>query len=265
MKIIFLFFLMLSVSFAPATEKNFDQLSQLLFQSQEHFQQAQEFTKTNPEKAKQHYLEAAEILQTILKHTKNGKLHYNLGNIYFYLGDLGNAILHYRQAEKYIPHNPQLQQNLMYAQSKRIDKISEKVQTQILKTIFFWHYDLSSHTRLLLFLIFYSMFFISLITRCFFKHSSQIYIIIISLFLTLHLLISLTITTVQNTKQNQGIIIAKEIVARKGDGELYQPRFQQPLHAGTEFILIEDRGQWKQIELQDGNRAWIPTSACAIY
>lgn len=38
-----------------------------------------------------------------------------------------------------------------------------------------------------------------------------------------------------------GIITAKEVVARQGDGDNYPPGFKEPLHEGTEFDLLEGR------------------------
>ena len=49
------------------------------------------------------------------------------------------------------------------------------------------------------------------------------------------------------------------MIARKGDGDTYEPSFKEPLHAGAEFKLMENRGEWYQVELADGQRCWIPS------
>ena len=81
---------------------------------------------------------------------ENGKLYYNLGNVYFRMNDIGRAILNYRRAESYIPNDPNLHQNLSYARSRRLDEIEERQKTKVLRTLFFWHYDLSGWTRSLM-------------------------------------------------------------------------------------------------------------------
>ena len=58
-----------------------------------------------------------------------------------------------------------------------------------------------------------------------------------------------------------GIIIAEEVVARKGDGIAYQRSFVDSIHQGTEFRLLEERAGWFYIELTDGRTGWIPDSA----
>jgi hypothetical protein len=72
---------------------------------------------------------------------------------------------------------------------------------------------------------------------------------------------SLVVEAVSLSRHPEGVIVADEIVARKGDAETYQPSFTEPIHAGTEFSLVERRDGWWQIELQSGTRSWIPSNA----
>ena len=59
-------------------------------------------------------------------------------------------------------------------------------------------------------------------------------------------------------------IIDKSIVARKGDGEHYQASFETPIHAGTEFKLLQQRGTWWHIEVPDGRKCWIPGASAEL-
>jgi hypothetical protein len=69
---------------------------------------------------------------------------------------------------------------------------------------------------------------------------------------------SLYIERYQSNTGLEGVILAPEVIARQGDAESYQPSFEDPLHTGAEFMLLEDRGAWWQIELPDGRSCWIP-------
>ena len=60
-------------------------------------------------------------------------------------------------------------------------------------------------------------------------------------------------------KNRPGVIISPEVVARKGNSHTYEPSFKDPLHSGTEFTLIEDRGNWYQVELTDSRACWVPS------
>ena len=113
------------------------------------FRQANELLQTDPARARDLFQKAALCFETVRSEggIENGRLFYNIGNIYFRLGDTGKAILNYRRAERFIPNDINLQQNLNYARSRRVDKIEPKPQTQVLRTLFFWHYDLGGMTR----------------------------------------------------------------------------------------------------------------------
>ena len=74
-------------------------------------------------------------------------------------------------------------------------------------------------------------------------------------------------TAVQTRRQanvHPGVITAAEVVARQGDGPNYPPSFQDPLHAGVEFELLEQRPGWLHLRLSDGADAWVPADAAGL-
>ena len=70
---------------------------------------------------------------------------------------------------------------------------------------------------------------------------------------------SLAADEISSSKNHPGVIISSEVVARKGNSETYEPSFKESLHSGTEFNLIENRGDWINIELADARTCWIPS------
>jgi tetratricopeptide (TPR) repeat protein len=115
-----------------------------LEQANQAFEQA--LTSPTPEAAQGYYRQAiAAYEQLIAAGIHNAKLYYNLGNAYFRLNDLGHAILHYRRGLRLEPGNRQLQANLSYARSRRLDQIdvSSERQHAFLPQLFFWSDDLS--------------------------------------------------------------------------------------------------------------------------
>jgi len=236
------------------------QMMDLFSEAKKSFRRATDVAATNPEQAKDLYRKAALRLERIAQEGKiqNGKLYYNIGNAYFRIGDIGRAILHYRRAQQLIPNDVNLQQNLNYARSKRIDQIEEQQQKKILKTLLFWHYDFSAKTRLLVFTICVTVFCLVASLRLFWKKSGFLWFMGISVVLALLLLGSLVFQAQSQSGNTDGVILADEVIARKGNSETYQPSFETPLHAGTEFELIEKREDWYQINLPDGRKCWLP-------
>jgi tetratricopeptide (TPR) repeat protein len=230
------------------------------------FRRANQTVATDPDRAQELYRKAALRFERIIRAGKvqNGKLYYNIGNAYFRMGDLGRAILHYRRAEQYRPHDPNLLQNLKYARSRRLDRIEEQQKTMVLKTLLFWHYDLSAWTRSVIFAVGSFLFWVGLSVRIFSRKTIPKWLLACLGLIALLFLASLVFDGFFADRQREGVILAQNVLARKGDGETYQPSFKDPLHAGTEFRVLEDRNTWYHIKLRDGRRCWIPQSAAEI-
>jgi len=259
MALIFLFLSLTGIVMAgepfPESEKK-----ELYSQGQELFHQAAEINASDQEIARDLYAKALIRFNRLVEEggIRNGKLFYNIGNINFLLNDIGRAILNYRRAEQYIPNDPNLAKNLTYARNMRQDNLEIRDQQKIQQTLFFFHYDFGTKTRLILFGIGYVFFWIFAGIKIFSKRPYTTWVLVISLFFTLLFGTSLAVEQYQETRNLEGVVIAPEIMARQGDAESYQPSFEDPLHAGTEFLLLEERGAWWQIGLPDGRSCWIP-------
>lgn len=239
----------------PASEK-----ANLASQANDFFRQANELYETDPQGARDLYSKALLRFEKLTRQgVQNGKLYYNIGNIYFRLDDIGRAILNYRRAETFMPDNPNLRQNLSYAISRRFDKIEQQQEEKIVKTLFFWHYDLPMPVRLTIFSIFYAGFWIFAAWKFLKSRPSANWGLGISLVCFSLFLGSLLTDRFTQADTFNGVLVAPEVVARKGDGRSYQPSFKEPLHAGTDFRMVENRGHWLYIELPDGRRCWVPS------
>lgn len=250
-------FVMPSVSFAALGKT---EIADLFSQAKSIFHQADRLAVKNPDKAKDLYLKSIMRFERIIKEGKihNGKLYYNIANAYFRVKDIGRAILNYRRAMEYMPDDPNLRQNLNYAREKRLDKIEERQKTRIFKTLFFFHYDLSTKTRIIIFSSAFILLWLFAAIRLFIRKGFITWGIVISIIFSGLFAGSLTVEAVNIHSSHPGVIINSQIIARKGNSETYAPSFKKPLHAGTEFKLVEKRKKWYQIELPDSRRCWVP-------
>jgi tetratricopeptide (TPR) repeat protein len=230
------------------------------------FGQANELLRTDPAKARDLLEKAALSFEAIHRDggIENGRLFYNIGNLYVRLGDTGKAILNYRRAERFIPNDINLQQNLNYARSRSVDKIEPMPQTRVFRTLFFWHYDLGGMARAWLFAAFFGLLWVFaavylLQGRLWLRHAA-----VFCAVLSLSLACSLAVEAYEQSNIRSGVILEKEVMGRKGDSTTFEPTFKEPLHAGVEFDLVEERKGWLHIELADGRRCWIPESAAEI-
>jgi len=244
---------------APSAEAlSEEEKHDLYSQAKDLFRQANQSAASDPAKAKDLYRQGAMRFERLAGGgVRSGRLYYNTGNAYFRMGDLGRAILNYRRAERYIPGDQNLAQNLDYARSRRRDRIEEPQRARVLKTVFFWHYDLSPGARSVVFACCFAAFWLGASIRLFRRGAvPQGALAFLGLVAALFLG-SLLAETFAQAHDQPGVILAEETIARKGDGESFEPAFKEPLHAGTEFNLIEGRRDWLQIELPDGQRCWV--------
>jgi hypothetical protein len=238
-------------------------LQTLLSEANMFFNDANQRAAADPEAAKDLYQKAILRFERIAQQggVRNGRLYYNLANAYFLSGDIGRAILDYRRATQYIPNDVNLHQNLDWARSQRIDRIDEPQRARVLKTLFFWHYDLSMRARTWIFAAAFLALWALAALRLFTPRRWLVAAIMAFAALSLLFFGSLAVDAWAQSHDASGVVLAQEVVGRKGNGESYEASFKEPLHAGTEFSLLEARSEWWRIALLDGRDCWIPAAA----
>ena len=196
---------------------------------------------------------------------QNSKLYYNLANAYFLSGNIGKAILNYRRAEKLDGSDANIQKNLAFARGKRIDKIPLKTEKRVLHTLFFWHYDFPIKVKFILTCIFFAIVCIILIVMIWFgRTAGRITTALIFGVLMICFLASAVVEAQIQSNKISGVITDQQVIARQGDGQNYPESFKEPLHAGTEFDLLERRIGWFHIKLSDDSDAWIPDKSAEL-
>ena len=264
--IILISLLLLCQRFSAGAELSKEQTYSLFSQANESFRQANSIAN-DPDKARRLYEKAILNYEKIVGdgRIRNPKLYYNLGNAYFLNGDIGNAILNYRRAEMLDKTNTNVQKNLAFARSRRVDKVAVKTEKRILQTLFFWHYDFSIKTKFLITCICFAIACISLTVITWYgKAAPWVVTTMICGVLTTCLLASVVLESRARARRVYGVITIEKVVARQGDGRNYPESFKDPLHAGTEFDLIERRSGWLHIRLADNSDGWIPDNSAGL-
>lgn len=235
-------------------------------ESEQCFDEGNTLAATDHEAAMEAWRKAAARLERAVSegHLANGPLFYNLGNIYFRMGDMGRAILNYRRAERFTPNDTNLQRNLSYARRSCQDSVREQEAAKVMKTLFFWHYDIPASIREGLFIVFFCGFWLVAILRLRFKRPWSVWLMAAAAVIALAMAASLAFQEWSENRHRPGVILAREVVARKGNSESYDKSFKEPLHAGTEFTLLELRDDWMEIKLADGKSCWIKTEQAEL-
>jgi hypothetical protein len=243
-----------------------EQVYSLFSQANQFFREANTITN-DPDKAQKLYEKAILNYEKIINDAgiKNPKLYYNLANAYFLKEDIGRAILNYRRAENLDKANTNIQKNLAFARSRRIDKVPVKPERRILETLFFWHYDFSIRTKFLITCLCLAIVCISGIVMLWRGRAGPwVVTAVICGILTVCFLTSVVVEARSRANTICGVITADQVIARQGDGPNYPASFKDPLHAGTEFDLLEQRPGWFHVKLSDDSDGWIPDNAAEI-
>jgi len=188
---------------------------------------------------------------------ENGLLYYNLGNTHLRLGEVGEAIADYRRAARLIPNDQRLQANLRFARSLRRNHIDPSGVRTFMQSVFFWHYYWSLRARGTVAMIGYGLFWLLLMARTQWPRINVRFPVLACLALWVLLGASVAMDLRSQSRPTEGVLVRNDVVVRKGNGEGYDPQFEQPLHEGVEFKLIEQRGGWLRIELADRNQGWV--------
>jgi tetratricopeptide (TPR) repeat protein len=187
----------------------------------------------------------------------SGRLAYNIGNTYYQQGNKPMALVYYKRAFKDIPTDKNLLHNLeLVREELHLDNSQPETMLPWLPAVL--------HTyRLPIFFSLYTLFWITASMRYAKRRLMPLTIPVVLLFLSLAGSTIIGMEYLQPRKP-EGIIIAADTMGRQGNGRSFEPSFDKPLTPGTEFQILEKRGYWLRIKLNQGEECWIPTRSCEI-
>jgi len=227
-------------------------------QAIQEFDEAQQILSSDPDRARRLFRSAADRFESLAASgVANGQLEYNIGNCYLQAGDIGRAILHYRRAQRLIPNDPLLQENLKEARSRRLTPVDSPTRSALLHGLLFIHFDTSVQVRSIAAIILFTSIWVLLTVRLVIPRRGWTITAIVCAFLCATLGASLAFSHWSDRNAPGGVITAMDAAAYKGPGTGYQRQFEQPLQPGVEFTLRGRRGDWWSIELPDGKTGWI--------
>ena len=205
-----------------------------------------------------YYQDAIDGYERLIKGGhENGHIYYNLGNGYFRLNRLGQAILNYERARLLMPRDADLNFNLSHARDQILDAVPDFQGFS--QTAFFWLDSLSLQELFWSFAILNVLFWGILLTRLFHRSEWNYYLSLVLVVLWLIWGISFGLKWYQVRTDNRAVILEQEVNILAGPD--IQDTVLFKLHKGT--IVYQERSEdgWFLIRLPDKKRGWIKAEA----
>ncbi|WP_425234965.1 tetratricopeptide repeat protein [Ulvibacterium sp.] len=205
------------------------------------------------EKAINHYLEILDNGE------HSASLYFNLGNSYYKINQIAPSIYYYEKALLLKPNDPEIRNNLAYAQNMTLDAIEKMPQTGFSKIygkitgfLSFDQWAISAVVFTILFVALYIAFF-------YFRYASRKRIAFISGIISLIVaLISMVFAFVQYNdfrKDRPAIVFSEEVIIKSEPNNRSQEVFT--LHEGTKIHVLDSLNEWKKIRIEDGKTGWL--------
>ena len=193
------------------------------------------------------------------------ELEYNLGGAHYKAGQIGPSILHYERARKIRPNDDDLNANLLLAQAAVTDRIEEMPDIGF-GTL--WR-ELISQERLAGWtaasLILWWLAWSLLAFRWTRKDVATRRVLSIAVPALLLLALGVgelsRLTHQRIVAEDGAVIMAPRVEVMSGPASASGPSKLFVLHEGTVVQLLREEGDWRQIQLGNGNTGWLPVSA----
>lgn len=188
----------------------------------------------------------------------SAELHYNVGNTYYRLEQLGPAILHYERALRLKPSMKEAKENLALANSKTQDRIVELPRLFLVN----WYYALCTHitpkTWRVIWLVLFALLAAAVAT---FMLSRELplrkatFSLAIAAGMLLLLATVLLVSSTRHYNAHAEAIVMEEAIAVRNSPE-QQSLEKLILHEGAKVAVTESLAGWEKITLADGTTGW---------
>lgn len=196
---------------------------------------------------------------------RSGAVLYNQGNAWMRAGKPGHAIASYRQAQRFRPRDPYLAANLQNA-LVAAGRGSSQVETGVAAYLFFWQDWLSYPEKYILVTCLLAAAVLCSLLSQTTRQTTLWHRLSVAFLVCAGFAGASTAWDWHRFEQSiHGVVIAGDVVARKGNSETYEAAFIDPLSEGTEFVVLEDRGDWINAQVGDAGTAWLPRAAVQVY
>ena len=191
---------------------------------------------------------------------ESAELHYNLGNAYFKVGDLGRAILGWERALRLDSGDEDARSNLELARSLTADAIEPLPRFWLLSAISWW-VDLLPRAPLLLLVVggwmtFCGSLIVRLLVRDDGRRAMAGWTALSGLLVVVVFGTNLVVRDLGIGRSERGVILADVVPVRSAPSDSDNLTLFE-VHEGTAVRIDERTDSWAEIVLDDGKVGWV--------
>jgi len=212
------------------------------------------------------YQKAIELYKKIETDYRSPILFYNLGNCYFKMGNLPEAIVYYERSLKYDPENENTLANLKQANKLITDDIRELPQTAVSqwwynftrnKSINFW-----AHLSIYLMIAGFLILILAVVRSPNFIRKFSL--LLGSLLIIAGVFTFFLANTAKNNIENDNyaIIFTSKVDVMSEPKDSGSRLFV--IHDGLKVDIISENNEWFEIQLANGAIGWIKKEDCKV-
>ena len=197
---------------------------------------------------------------------RSANLNYNIGNTYFKMNDIPNAILFYERAYLLNPADEDINYNLQIARTLIVDRFQEIPELFFVRWFNFMSLIMYTNSWAKISI---TSFILCLLLISLYVYSSKYRHKLIG-FCSAVLFLVISISSLAFTLRNKSlvydshkaIILTPQVSGKSSPDNSGTDLFI--LHEGTKVSIGDEVGEWFEIRLSDGNKGWIPGSSLKV-
>lgn len=224
--------------------------------------------RTARQQARPHFANAVLYFEELRRRgVSNPILYHNLGNSYLLADDLPRAILAYHQGLHLAPNNLALRESLAEARERVIYPASGNLGRPPIDARPPWWPHIHSGWLLLFVVISYVLGCMSLTRWLMVRRGRLLGAGITALIVAGLFSVWLMIRAEEERERliHPFAVIARDgVLLRRGNGNVFPPRYETPVNRGVEGRLRFERDGWVQIELSGEEIGWLPREAILV-
>lgn len=197
---------------------------------------------------------------------RSANLNYNIGNAYFKLNNIPDAILFYERAILLKPADEDINYNLQIARTLIVDRFQEIPELFFVRWFNFMSLFLTTNSwayisisSFILFLLFLSLYIYS----SKYRHKVFGFWLAVLFFVITISSFSFTLRNKSLVYNSRKAIISSPLVSGKSSPDKSGTDLFV-LHEGTKVSVEDEVGEWLEIRLSDGNKGWVPVNSLKV-